>query len=145
MNAVELLREIHAAGGQVVVDNGIAELRASKPLPENVVQLAREHKAELLSLLRDTQAANEPLASGELTEAQAEQLTTAQILGYTPEDVAELDRLINRLCDLVHYSPEARERILSARKRMAPVMVKAELQDFRELVAQAERGEFRWQ
>lgn len=144
MTAVTLLESLKQAGLTLrALDNNTIRVEPANALTESTRELIKQHKAELLSLLR-AQAASEPLVTGALTEAQAEQLTTEQILGYTPEDLAELDRLINRLCDLVHYSAEARERILDARKRMRPAVIHAELAYFREQVRLAQNGEFRW-
>lgn len=52
MTAVDVLRAIRAAGGDVVLVDGAPRLRASRPLPGDLVELAREHKAELVALLR---------------------------------------------------------------------------------------------
>jgi hypothetical protein len=53
MTATDVLTRIREAGGEVVLVDGTPRLRAAAPLPEDVVTLAREHRAELLQVLLD--------------------------------------------------------------------------------------------
>ncbi len=51
MTAREVLNLIVAAGGSVAVEGDKLKLQAPEPLPADVMDLAREHKPELLELL----------------------------------------------------------------------------------------------
>jgi hypothetical protein len=77
--------------------------------------LIRQHRAELLAELRG--AAKEEW-------------------GYSLADLAEMDRLIHRLCDLEGFPDEIRARMLDARRRMAPAIVPAELANLRRAVGE---------
>jgi hypothetical protein len=81
-----------------------------------------------------TQAGDDPDRLAELAR-----LILASPPAPTAEDVAELDRLIVRLCDLEApwlegFLPEMQD----ARRRMAPVQVAENLANFRRWVAEAE-------
>lgn len=52
--ALDLIGKIQAAGGEVVADGDRLTLKAPVPLPPDLVQEAKEHKAELLSALNRT-------------------------------------------------------------------------------------------
>ena len=53
---------------------------------------------------------------------------------YTLADIAELDKAINRLCDLAGYSGAVRTEMLEARKAMQPALILEELAALREMV-----------
>lgn len=67
-----------------------------------------------------------------------------ECLGADPADsildaLAEYDMLIHRLCDLQDDSLEHRERLLQARRSMAPANLHDDLEAFRQIVNRAER------
>ncbi|QSA97131.1 hypothetical protein [Methylococcus sp. EFPC2] len=56
----------------------------------------------------------------------------------TPEDLAELDGLIVRLCELWPWSKDKASKLLACRERMAPARVAEDLARFRSWVRHAE-------
>ncbi|MBI5445866.1 MAG: hypothetical protein HY900_32200, partial [Deltaproteobacteria bacterium] len=60
MTANDVLSRIEAAGGEVVLVNGEPRLRAAAPLPAVLVELAREHRAGIIRILRDGTEADWP-------------------------------------------------------------------------------------
>ena len=52
--------------------------------------------------------------------------------------IAEYDRLIHQLCDLRGDSQEYREKLLHARRSMAPASVHGDLKQFKRIVEDAE-------
>lgn len=65
-------------------------------------------------------------------------------LGPDPMDgildaIAEYDRLINRLCDLRGDPQEHRDRLLHARRSMAPADIPDDLERFKQVVNKVER------
>lgn len=81
-----------------------------------------------------TQAGNDPARLAELAR-----LILASPPAPTAKDVAELDRLIVRLCDLeAPWLEGFLHEIQDARRRMAPVHVAENLANFRRWVSEAE-------
>lgn len=56
----------------------------------------------------------------------------------TPEDLAELDRLIVRLCELVPWAKDEAPELLAWRRRMAPAQLAENLARFRSWVRHVE-------
>src|SRR5215218_6887411 len=51
MSAAELMRDIHRHGGDVTVEGDDLKLTATQPLPTDLLNELRTHKAELLAYL----------------------------------------------------------------------------------------------
>ena len=51
MTAQDVLERIHDAGGTVVAEGDKLKFKARRPLPAEVMAMAKEHKPELLALL----------------------------------------------------------------------------------------------
>lgn len=58
---------------------------------------------------------------------------------YTPDDWAEFDALINRLCDALKLSPEARAAALAARRHMPVAERPVALANLRQKLRQVSR------
>jgi hypothetical protein len=57
-------------------------------------------------------------------------------LDYTVSDLTEFDALIRSYCAITEQPPGAGGKMLTARRRMRPAAVAAELAEFRRLVAE---------
>lgn len=51
MNATALIEQVHAAGGEIRAEGDRLKLKAPAPLPPELVQEIKEHKAEVLAAL----------------------------------------------------------------------------------------------
>jgi hypothetical protein len=59
----------------------------------------------------------------------------------TFEDIALLDNLINQLCDLQGDSPQTREVMLDARRKMRPVLIPENIAQLRLWIAEVNHSE----
>jgi hypothetical protein len=55
MTAFEILERVRVAGGRVSAEGDRLRLRAPSALPNDVMTLVRDHKAEILQIVRDNE------------------------------------------------------------------------------------------
>ena len=113
----QLVAEAEAAGLALWWDGDEVNWRAPSDLdPKPWLTALRAHRSEVAEIVR----------------ARAERHC------YSVADLAEFDRLIDRLADLWRLPPEQRTAMREARWRMAPCRIREELAALRDQVAEAE-------
>ena len=115
MNLSFFLDEVTRAGIRIEVQGDKLDVEGPDAALERFIPAIKAHKAEIL-----------------------------KYLGPDPVDgileaLAEYDALIHRLCDCRGDSREHRERLLKARRLMAPADLPGDLEAFRQIVNQSER------
>ena len=128
MSVAQLLTELQTLGVKVWPDAGALRFKApaGAMTPELTARL-KEHKPELLTIL-----ANEPAANDETTPGLDLPLLAA---------VIEFQRLIDRLCRIRGHSETTRGELHALLNHKAPMRIRPELEEMRELVKRAEAGE----
>ena len=114
MSAACLLTEVKRHGASVVVDGGQLKVRAPVPLPDDLFEQLRVHKAELLRELPEIARLVEldsAAAEGDRVDAMAEALTEKSGAFINDGfDLAEADRcavVVVQCRSCQHYQPDA--------------------------------------
>lgn len=110
-----MLDEMFRAGIKIEVEGDRLDVEGPEDALDRYLPSIKAHKAEIL-----------------------------ECLGGDPADsildaLAEYDMLIHRLCDLRSDSQEHREKLLQARRSMAPAELPGDLEAFRQIVNRSER------
>ena len=114
MNAI--LEKIHAAGVDLLLVDGQLEGEGTPEAIARIKPYIVQHRAEIIRALETD---------------------------YYPtfEDIALLDNLINELCDLQGDSPQSREAMLDARRKMRPVLIPENIAQLRLWIAEVNHSE----
>ncbi|MFN8585975.1 MAG: hypothetical protein U0446_11760 [Dehalococcoidia bacterium] len=107
MDAINVLAAIEAAGGEVVIADGRAELRAPAALPPELVAEARANRAELLALLLTQDAGLELDNTSPLVNAARELAPVVRVTIREAGDVAAYVALLRRIRLIAEEFPGA--------------------------------------
>ena len=119
----EVLARIHDAGVHIRVEKGRIVAGPRSAITEELTALIRSYKDAIIAVVPEDEVTHVTDVT-DIGEHRGD-------VGYTKEDLAEMDSLIQQLAEIEHWSPEELAEAMDGRRRMAPARVQEVLQQLR--------------